>query len=334
MNKTTYLFGAGASYNSIPTVVDMVKHMPVLIQKLKDSGYNNSGITKKKLEPFIKALEEINDSLNYTQTPDATLRRFYQKGNFKYYLAVYWIYLNLIQFVIRDEIGLTEDVIGRSLNSIDRRYSQFIAEEFYDDPHKFHFLSWNYDTQLEQSLQAMFNLKDLNSVYNQFHVYPSPVRKGTELPLIVHLNGTSAVYQFDGNKKHNIQEGISNISQGTNLIDALSRLLWIIERDKLPQIKLENTLKFSFTFKNNDLPNLEHVVHDILQNTAKLIVVGYSFPRLNRNIDSILLGHLPLNTEIILQNPVSHADRVHEWFKIERNRIRIETENMDNFIAE
>ena len=131
MAKKAIIFGAGASIGAVPIVSDMVDHIGILVDYIRRIEFSDDDYSEACLE-LIQNLEYVKGELQFAMTPDAVLNSIYQNPslNFDQYLRSFWIYLLLVQFVDRKELGMFDLPSKRKYNFIDRRYYELISDYY------------------------------------------------------------------------------------------------------------------------------------------------------------------------------------------------------------
>lgn len=338
--KTVVMFGAGASFNAVPIVSDMVKHIPLFTTILKDPQVMEQCDHKIELTYFIGMLEELNVSLAATSTPDVTLRKFYQSGDKKFerWLEVYWVYLIILQTVRRGDLGLHKsNKIENHYEFVDKRYSSFISDYILDDKDNYRIVSWNYDIQFELAYMHMMSINQFEELYKKLNIWPNLGKTNDEGDnFLIHLNGSSIVYE-------SLVDGVPSISFASNDFDrdiplakALNKHLWMLKTENRNLRQLDNTLKFAFTNTEEQLDRLKFEIITSIQDFHKIAIIGYSFPKSNQAIDKFIFNTIDPEAKIIIQNPVSQRKKLISRFGIESHRIieYLEGHEMGEFIVE
>lgn len=335
--KTTVLFGAGASIGAIPTIDEMHRHIPSLLERIKDPQVIKQTKFSNELTFFTIRLEEMCESLRLTQSPDESMRRFYHNSrDFDLWLKIFWVYINILQFGKRNDIGLSSTQKFREYGFTDNRYSSLVSDYLFDDNNNISFLSWNYDSLFEQAYMHMHSISDLESFYRKFTIYPSPYNNKSVADKFIHLNGASHFYEFNDNGTIKYQLTFSDFKNNLSIHHCLDNLLWILKSEHNKNVKISSILKFGFTYSDNELLKLKERINKSVTNSKRLVVIGYSFPKTNQIIDKYIFEALDEEAEIFIQNPISQKNKVERWFKIASNRLFEITamEDMKRFIIE
>ena len=331
-DKVTYILGAGASCKSQPLVFDMKDRMLALLELLNPkSNLHNDYILPelkgKTMRIYNKYNKVIQESVKH-HTPDTYAKKLHltrQKDNlelFKEFLNLYFLfeqdfskdaYSSFPENPYKIEpkiIGLGEDkridlknesetrdtlLMDRTKGEktwksietpIDYRYDVFYAtllEAFGNDrltlPSNVNILSWNYDNQLELAYKDYENM-DMNSIKSQLNINPKTYDEYKSH--IVKLNGTCNLMHRDEDDE--VKE--------LDFIKAIQ----LLKEDT----SLQNEIEFAWESKSKNWG----VINSIILKTNKLVIIGYSFPNFNKDIDTLILHYLPKgNCQIFIQVP-------------------------------
>jgi len=333
-SDTLLILGAGASYNCFPTVADMKKHIPVFISIL------NAIKDKPLLNIVIKDLQYIVEALDVVPTPDAAIQSTFLHRRNEYYslLKSYWIYLNMLQYANRSQIGLITMNVGRSYSYYDIRYGDFLLQHFIPNPDKFTILSWNYDINFELSYQYLKGYRNTEESFVAIPSFPRPtVNNDYEVkPRLYHLNGSSAFYEHQG-KYQSLHPRMANreIKLGMERDVLLDELLWIHDNMRTREVSILDTLKFVFSQSDKEKRRMGDIIIEECSGIKKTVFIGYSFPYTNKETDAFIFQELPNDCEIVIQNPIRLKELVVDRFGIEKSRITEihEEERMNEFVV-
>lgn len=316
IKNITYLFGAGASAgngkllfsgygqanelpNGVPIVKDFNDDINAFINHFKDYA-NKYGIVNKLSPKIIELFTSLYGDLMHLYSFDTYAKSLYESelpderekyGKLKVLLKCYLVFRQLSV-------------------SRDRRYDLFFATLVNEGkiPSNVNFLSWNYDTQVESSL-SMFtrpeegNNKSFTKFVNTNLLQDIELGTREEMPFLLKLNGSVGLlsnlsdFEFVNNVKPNSDKAIQYVYEICKEY---------FENGNIPQIY------FSWEHKDNQPQKLQLVkAKEILKRTNILIVVGYSFPTLNRIVDSELLNSMDQDAQIYVQcGSKEHFDEI------------------------
>jgi hypothetical protein len=330
--RVTYLIGAGASANAIPTVADMIE--AIYYYKMELNGIRISlppieqqGVGKV-IERFITEFDNlIIKSRNYS-TIDTLAKMYFVEGKdneLNQLKRCLILYFTIEQCIGRFASKQSENINGKKSipgffpNTIEHRYSNFIAaiaerstssNETFELNGNVAVLSWNYDSQFELSLKN-FTGTQLQSLKKQHSVIDgSHSIEDTEVLLrrnefsLIKLNGTANLLMPNGKESTSIYDDFfvgawykvgNEIEVLKSFINGISRHP-IIENwddlDKLPEYT--RNLKFAWEYQDGYEVQRQRV-QEIVSETKTLVIIGYSFPIFNRKIDIKLISKMKLN---------------------------------------
>ncbi len=295
--KILYFLGAGASCEVVPLVKEFEKGLSLFVEQLERSGPKDDLYS----EP-IKANNPVWDSYRYDlanatrwliqgSSNHASIDTFAKKlflkmdyENLKKLKAVLSVFLIIIQGQL----------------PVDKRYDSFFASILkrvgnkIKIPESIFFLSWNYDNQLEKSFFDFCENDD--DVMNELT-----------------LSLKNRLYRING---------YCGTTQAGHIGDEF-RAVWRLQGDKLWEIGI----KLFQEYMTDDLsdPDIRFAWEDytlksllnnlaFLENIDILVIIGYSFPYFNREIDKIILNKMSNLKKIYLQYPegehISVTDRM------------------------
>lgn len=335
--KRVVVFGAGASYASYPVVEDIVKHIPLLLVKLEKCQVREKD--ERQLKFFIDVLQRFQVKLSVALTPDAVLRNTYitDRNLFYEFYKGFWIYLLILQYGQRDEIGLVfQDQAGRKKYNkfVDPRYGEFIGNYLKDESVDFTILSWNYDLQFQMAYKILSNASSLHIAMREIRTHPFELSmsKLSDKKDLIHLNGFLGFYDYKSGVHERQQDVLFDLTR-QSLSDLLEDTLWVFDRIRSRGVSFDKYFRFSFM---NDVENYNYLSALLQNNVAQaesVSFIGYSFPKQNEQLDQVILN-ISRDARIILQNPVDYSQKLVDRFGVDRKRIAVETNDMTNFIVE
>lgn len=291
-DKITYYFGAGASANAIPTVNGLMERLEDFGVFLSDMGNSiaNNSYGSQRLADWTELGQfygHWSNAIKGVPSLDTLAKRFYDQGKmdvyyeYKVFLVVLFNYLHKFKRLVSKSIRYTP-------NSLEGRYENLIRSiNLFDGtaniskpiPDNFTFITWNYDFHLE--LTAFNDLQIDCGFYDAMHA------KKDFLGLnIINLNGSSLVSNIYYEEK-----------------DPFSLLIEIFKY--LKEDPEKNPLKFAWEFKEENVNFLNNVAKE----SKYVVVIGYSFPSFNRDIDNSFFHKLNPGTKIFTQG-YNYSDSV------------------------
>jgi hypothetical protein len=315
-----YILGAGASCEAVPLVKDfpdwlaelanvlnnVVPNPPVAGQSWLPSsthflhrkpGSQAQFISIQGRDKFVEALRWLSREARDHASVDTLAKKFFLKGdqsNLKKLKAV------LSSFFI----------VTQAWRPVDKRYDSFFASVLYRStesgelqiPSNIRILTWNYDTQLEKAFHGF--VEDNDEVYQKISVNHRIHRingccgkkpdggRGDDFRCVWEAADASTLMQ------HSIK--LFNDYQ-TSSLDADIRFAWERETD----VYLSDILK-------------------AIQETTIAVIIGYSFPYFNRDIDKKIFNSMPKLQKVYLQYP----EGVHATIE---ERVRTMNADLDHY---
>lgn len=318
-DKITYLFGAGASAKVIP--IYSKSSYNNFTQELKEFVQNfilqNSSINNKFRPPFslLNQIEKILKDSEEEDTLDYLARTYHLRNDMSsdYKLIILKCLISL--FIQYKQSYLTQGKINR-----DKRYENLLSKILVPSnpmpiiPKEISFLTWNYDNQLELAL-AHFSQSDLSleNICLKYEISPSSidlVQNKIDYSFYRHikLNGHAGYFIFPDSL--NVTHKIRTYHDSDGINDFQFR----IEQSLLPFTNMTNNLRFLINFAweypANVYSNLAvKNALNVIANTDKLIIIGYSFPDFNENIDRMLLSKIKPHSTIYYQTNESNSQK-------------------------
>jgi len=300
MNKVTYLLGAGASCKALP----MVKDFPERLSRFNDDvlwpavtkAYVTAGRPFPEeyvlwpRGPFAKELAESLEWLGKEAERHASIDTYAKKlfirndTEAKEYL--YKLKTTLSCYLLLEQ----------SLNPSDKRYDSFFASVLTRKsagipslPEAVNIVTWNYDTQLEKSYKEF--CEDFGTVHEGI----------TTARNIIRLNGVCGLPHKGETKDLCHMEFSKSFFQSVlNLFEGYTRKAGGYN----PCI--------SFAWERNDQAS---EITNRIKETTTLIIIGYSLPYFNRDIDRVLFEMMaPTLEKIFIQVPEPAHPGIQERF--------------------
>lgn len=313
--RVTYLVGAGASYHSMPLLATMGVRMRAFHIYLKE--LQRTGGLKQDPRAFIKELETVLVEENKSTSIDAYAKELSNSRHkelelhrLKLVLAGYFVFEQMAKdksfrdhvYAI-DHTAVSNDTMTQLTKTQDKRYRTFwgeISNGFEGPlPAAVSILSWNYDMQFETSYAAPHGVS-LQLAQDRLQVYPGCASDiDSNKFCVVKLNGTAGLFEDTGARL------ISHFDLNKHALD-------LYNVDIILEIFNANYHRaFSspvFTFAWEDTPSARQarrLAAEILSSSEILVVIGYSFPRFNKEVDTAMLRAAEKLERIHLQVPQS-----------------------------
>ncbi len=327
----TYLFGAGASAHAIP-VIDGIRPrinlLSIYLEQKKinidpNGEYEDSLKAKaislnKTLTIIINDLKWLYDESKNHQTTDTLAKKLYVQKNFN---DLNRLKRALISFFFFEQHILI-DTEGAEYNDlVDKRYDSLIASICQSDEvgnislyKNVKILTWNYDLQIDLCLME-YSKQLINETKLKFNIFPNEKMYNTSDKILIDQNNFG-VLKLNGNAYFEANQPKDN-ELSRNLYDKslmhqrpeqiINKYVMCFE-SKFPdgEVKYDDSFKyFNFAWeipgdeKYHGFKSVLNTAIEIAKKTDILIVVGYSFPFFNSDIDKAILDNLKARMIII-----------------------------------
>jgi hypothetical protein len=365
--KITYLLGAGASANTIPVVADMYQRITEIVKFLESFVFTPGIKTQHEFVPenLADILNEIISDLKWllvqsenSPSIDTLAKQFYLTGDHEpggNYEKLKQCLINY--FTIEQLLNINIQLPGKVyVKSIwDKRYDSFIASIAYLDDNKFklnnniRIISWNYDLQFELCLKR-FSRKTINEVKRTFQIYPLLNERLENDWQQNHDPNEFSVWKLNGNaifstsdskraEDYTVYDKCENDSQYNNLCKLLKEFKELDFNN--------NTACRYFNFSWESLKNFRGRKYDqhernimeaahIAEQTEILVVIGYSFPIFNREIDNRIFKKMENVRKVYIQDkePEKIKATMKNAFDITQKKIQVGIDANSRIIEE
>lgn len=331
MSRIVYLFGAGASYGKrgtndenyiiegIPVVNEFSAQIERLIDKIsnKDTEYKStSKATETDKKELIEQLKWLRNSSSSHHTIDTYAKKLWVTQDFTEYeklKVALSAFLTLMQLFYKPD------------SRYDAFFANIIGKRYDKLPEDVSILSWNYDCQFEIAHSAYSKRKSINSIWDDLNILAKTTTNKVDknYPFtITKLNGTALMYEPNSYK--------------SKLFDAFFNRQGMSEINYVVTAYLKssssNNVKnaLSFAWEGYD-DRFEDQYKSKTIDTEVLVIIGYSFPYFNREVDRIIIRNMPNLRKVYIQDP--NCEDVKESFeatlsveqleKVENGQIKI-----------
>lgn len=308
MAVVAYLLGAGASAECVPIVNEMEKDMVKILQEL-DPYYlvgrykgDSADILRKSHYSLVK---KVFNRLGFICKTHFSIDTYAKKLYLKDELEFKQLKLDLcLYFTLR-----------QLLKTTDKRYDNFFASVINERgklPKNIKMLSWNYDFQIES---AFANFSDAESIYkaNQMLGTVSPNSCKKEDGLINHFR----LIKFNGSAKLKMNEFDDFLVSGSHVGNKQKLIHHTVTKyfefkDSLSNLNID--LKFAWEQENYQ--SLFECVSNDLSCIEVLVIIGYSFPFFNRQVDAQVFKQMKSLRKIYIQDlaPERIKETMSEFF--------------------
>lgn len=300
MSRIVYLFGAGASYgkrdpNSKDYIVEglpIVSEFPIqidrLIAKIQSGSTESKSQFKAESQDVTKLIDELRwlkETSESHQTVDTYAKKLWVTDN-KQYLKLKKV---LSAFLTLEQL----------YNKPDSRYDAFFANiigSIYNKlPEDVTVLSWNYDFQFEIAHAAYSKRESINAIWEDLKIRGKTTKESIDEKdgfSIFKLNGTALSFEDRGFRSKFYDPLFER--RGTS---ELSFVKWAYLTNAT---NVRNALSFAWEGTDSGFyENIETKVSD----AEILVVIGYSFPYFNREVDRKIIQSMSNLQKVYIQDP-------------------------------
>jgi hypothetical protein len=213
----------------------------------------------------------------------------------------------------------------------DKRYLSWLVSimDRKQFPKNIKVLNWNYDFQLEMAGDSIGQLEGVSHSHSSFIYSPSwighfpnldPTFREYEELSLVHLNGIAGYI-----KQNDIKKGsVYNDLLGNHIEDLL----------KFMQLNNLHSMIHFVWEKSGYHSELLEKMNTIINDSTILVVIGYSFPFFNREVDKRIFEQLKADNKlrkIYFQNPILNGQQLRAQFNIDNSIEIIHISQTENF---
>lgn len=320
MANVTYLLGAGASYNALPVVDEITDQISILIGVLElikngqspqnvNGNYNifnisSNSATRQIVEIAINDLKKLrNGCMNHLSIDTYLKMLFLTRNNLYERMKATIVLFFCLYQELRLYISYYNNVLVKK-EAIDKRYDAFFAailqSSFDQFPNKIKILSWNYDNQFERTYHRYLQNADSSSttdeLLNIYHRNETRCKFDTSKFAIYKINGTASY--FDKNRKILPQINPNEKNVNETLIRILSEYNSCVNDNTI-------TPAISFAWDNeHETQKMINTIQGAILESDVLVIIGYSIPFFNRQIDKQILSKntIPKSIKIYVQD--------------------------------
>lgn len=316
MAAVTYLLGAGASANCLPTYINFEKRF----QRFKNFFSTQRGMantfdeSQRSLVSSVHQLcKGIEEEFQYHNTPDTIAKKYFHSelNDSKEIMILFFLFQQILKQTEGEKS--VDSILYRQ--SMDKRYDAFIAALLKPAKRKlqlhdqFKILTWNYDLQFEIAFSRYLN-KRIPYCQNMVQSFPKIIDDGSRLDLqkfcILHLNGI-AYARCDESTSFTDYLG-DFIDENSTALEYLSQVYKSLHTTgNTGKIGGSELLSFAWEKQNEDSSIIDNELlrnaTAIAKSTEVLIIIGYSFPIFNNAIDKLIFKEMPNLKKIYIQSP-------------------------------
>jgi len=330
VEKILYFFGAGASAQALPLAKSVGSkssppEIPGLAYDLKNINLNQL-IVEESDKKYQHLIDNYQDKFNQLAIK---ADEFGDVDSYAKYLHLMHSGGQELQELKRT-LSAYFSIKQMLLNARDKRYLPWLVSIMNRKifPENVKILSWNYDFQVELASSKIGNLEDIDHRGTSFTYSPSmfsyypnldPTFSDYSSLSLIHLNGIAGFAKID-------QLGNASIFQ--KKYDGIEPTLLFLNQNDL-----QSNLHFAWE-KNNYHSSLMTHIKKMIDKTTILVVIGYSFPFFNREVDKEIFTELIRDgffRKIYYQDPVLNGQQLRSQFSLPDYLEIVHIQNKDNF---
>ncbi len=312
MSKTIYYLGAGASFGKRDSNGGILEGIPIVSEiparfdafRLFISNVNiplgeinlwnlfrtNTSSLNQYKRQLLEDIDRLITGIKDHATIDTYARKLYLTQNKRDFERLKDV---LCAFFLWEQIE----------HKPDNRYDTFLANVLempaLNLPHDISILSWNYDSQIEHAYRAYGDGHGL-IVYekNTEGEWPELIKNGR----IIKLNGRASFANFP----------IINTFLNNPGLSAGLQLLFIYGHIHIDTGDAGFQFKTHLSFAWEDAPHKEdwlRTIYSTIEDTEQVVVIGYSFPYFNREMDRLVFRSMPKLKKVYVQDKDTAAVR-------------------------
>jgi len=323
MSKVTYILGAGASrgkrlhdrkdtsetfgggniIEGLPVVSEINSRLDFLIEKLRRASLYKDNLSIEQVSK-LEELQQTTKSIHELSIRHSTIDTYAKK----LYLTQEYNDFELLKRFLSFYL-----FIEQIMNDKDQRYDSFWANILKNDtsvPEDINIISWNYDSQLELA-------------YREYSTRGLPIASSDDdaqeilsKAKIFKLNGTAIIPKDKYNnwdialiKGKYSHDKIFTVKDNTSMFSQEFFKFLLLCFNKF--YNTDSKIKFAFEGEQND--KFYSAMNQKLLDCETLVVIGYSFPFFNREVDRKVISMMHKLLNIYIQDP--NAQEVEQSLK-------------------
>jgi hypothetical protein len=315
MENITYLLGAGASAQCLPIVSEMSKKVRELASEF-EQNFNHAKLLSYEVNKEKGALliRDLNWLANICdKEKNFSVDTFAKKLLLSNRIDDYERLKNILTLYF---------TLQQKFKEPDVRYDNFWASLLSENdkfPDNIKVLSWNYDFQLELTYQDFINSNSLTDASKKLNILTHKTIKDDSS-----IN-EFAVFKLNGSATYNsevIQDGCNYVVDNIRICgmeDVVLRSIdYYTKSDKKNVVTLLTHLSYAWEHDKEGI--FYKKMKDSLRKTTVLVVIGYSFPYFNREVDKLTLNkYMPNLKKVYFQD--AFPDNIKERFAAINNNL-------------
>ena len=323
MSKIIYYIGAGAScgrkeareiinegkenehlivHEGLPVVNEITNSLHTFKMDVQNVPIENERlytINKNKIwaKYQIKGSELNQERMNLIRDIDGVAKAAKEHATIDTYAKKLFLTERESEFKRLKNVLSAFFVWAQMIGNPDQRYDTFFANILQlndlNIPQNISVISWNYDSQFEIAYRN-YNNKE-----------PLPIYEKKESGNILTLNKSGRIFKVNGSANF----GDFNIFDLIQDNDTVNQMIQLIEyygntTKDTSGIGSQFYSHLSFAWEISDKQNqLMNAINQTTVDTESVVVIGYSFPFFNREIDRVIFAGMPNLKTIYIQDP-------------------------------
>lgn len=302
MNKIIYLFGAGASRGAVPIINEIpgkIKECIELLQREEfqlsvKEFYSDLKLNRSKREIQLYLINDLKWLLSASSlhaSIDTFAKKLFLKGDdesLRRLKAAFSVFLNLEQCQHRPD------------NRYDIFYASVLKGSYLNFPDNIRIVSWNYDSQFEIAFSEYSENYEIS--YNQklLNIFtPNLLTHSSESKFAIYkLNGSTSIHSRISARQFMYVDKITKTVDIKIIEAALRNYASYIFSPK----EVFTTLSFAWEEKENEESIVNQTINAIKDGSI-LVVIGYSFPYFNREVDKMIINSMGKLSKVYFQSP-------------------------------
>lgn len=304
MSKIIYLLGAGASYGKrnenrdlqtpiiegLPIVNEISGQLEFVHELIKETSFDNhlQETFKKKYSTDIDEAKRIllewftwlQNNCSQHATIDTFAKKLWLKGDMDDFAKVEFL---LTSFFLILQLKIP----------FDRRYDTFLANVLDTNlqiPDDIGILTWNYDSQFDLAYSQYYE----NHSIGKISVKTLPIPFDNDKKSIIKINGTANFY---GDNRVELSQYIRDKQP-------IQKILYkIIDVACSSRRISEGRTSMNFAWRMVFFNDIKEQIKPFVNDTEVIIIIGYTYPFFNREIDRWIFQEMPNLKKIYIQDP-------------------------------
>ena len=306
MSKTIYYIGAGASFGKrdengaiiegVPVVAEIPMEFAAFRKFIADAEIPTGYIqfqdfyqttpedVKREKQMMLTDIDDLQKGIQEHATIDTYARKLYLTRRFNEFKKLKDV---LCSFFVWTQLE----------HKVDSRYDTFLANVLEEStlslPKDISIISWNYDSQIETAYKAYR--------YNQgLPIYEKNIQGGwPSMPKggrIFKINGSATFYDMSV---------VERIKETENETAAALQLILFYNTSRADTSSMGFLLRTHLSFAWEAAAHHDNLMNSLAETTVdteQMVVIGYSFPFFNREIDRAILKAMPNLQKVYIQD--------------------------------